>query len=143
MAARHRALALVLLVSLLTVGCGVAEPTATRVPPTVVPPTTVPPTAVLPTAVPPTAIPPTAVPPTIAPTPATADSQIIKAETVHTVRAHSDMVIDVAFTAHGEFLASSGRDRSIKLWDVKSGQEVHSCAAPMKLDTFGAVFSEH
>jgi WD40 repeat protein len=36
------------------------------------------------------------------------------------------MVLDVAFTAQGEFLASSGRDRNIKLWDVKSGQEVHS-----------------
>ena len=111
MSARHRTLALVLLVSLLVTGCGKVEPTATPVLPTVVPPTTVAPTAV---------------PPTITPTPAAAGSQVINLETVHTIRGHSDMVIDVAFTAQGEFLVSSGRDRKIKLWDVKSGQEVHS-----------------
>jgi len=39
---------------------------------------------------------------------------------------HSARVLDVAFSAQGEFLASSSQDMNIRLWDVESGQEVHS-----------------
>lgn len=45
---------------------------------------------------------------------------------LHTISGHSKRVLDVAFSAQGEFLASSGQDMNIKLWDVKSGQEVHT-----------------
>jgi WD40 repeat protein len=39
---------------------------------------------------------------------------------------HSRRVLDVAFSARGELLASSSQDMQIKLWDVHSGQEVHA-----------------
>jgi WD40 repeat protein len=39
---------------------------------------------------------------------------------------HSRAVLDLAFSAQGEFLASSSQDRSIRLWDVKSGEEAHA-----------------
>ena len=45
---------------------------------------------------------------------------------LQTISGHSNRVLDVAFSARGEFLASSSQDMNIKLWDVKSGQEVHS-----------------
>jgi WD40 repeat protein len=45
---------------------------------------------------------------------------------LHTLIGHSGRVLDVAFSAQGEFLASSGQDMNIRLWDVKSGQEVHT-----------------
>jgi WD40 repeat protein len=45
---------------------------------------------------------------------------------VRTFSGHSKMVLDVAFSAQGEFLASSSQDMNIKLWDVESGKEVHA-----------------
>jgi len=45
---------------------------------------------------------------------------------LHTISGHSKRVLDVAFSARGEFLTSSSQDMNIKLWDVKSGQEVHT-----------------
>jgi WD40 repeat protein len=39
---------------------------------------------------------------------------------------HSRGVLDVAFSAQGEYLASSSQDMEIKLWDVQSGQDVHA-----------------
>ena len=45
---------------------------------------------------------------------------------LQTISGHSNRVLDVAFSAKGEFLASSSQDMNIKLWDVKSGQEVHT-----------------
>lgn len=44
----------------------------------------------------------------------------------HILSGHSKRVLDVAFSAGGEFLASSSQDLKIKLWDVENGQEVHS-----------------
>jgi WD40 repeat protein len=45
---------------------------------------------------------------------------------LHTFSGHGKSVLDVAFSAQGEFLASSSQDMNIKLWDVRSGEEVHS-----------------
>lgn len=45
---------------------------------------------------------------------------------LHTFSGHSKRVLDVAFSAQGEFLASSSQDMNIKLWDVRSGQEVQT-----------------
>ena len=45
---------------------------------------------------------------------------------LHTLRGHSGRVFDVAFSARGEFLASSSQDMNIRLWDIRSGQEVHT-----------------
>jgi WD40 repeat protein len=45
---------------------------------------------------------------------------------LHTFSGHSRTVLDVVFSAQGEFLASSSQDMNIKLWNVKSGQEVQS-----------------
>jgi WD40 repeat protein len=45
---------------------------------------------------------------------------------LHTLSGHSNRVLDVAFSAQGEYLASSSQDRKIKLWDVESGQELHT-----------------
>jgi WD40 repeat protein len=39
---------------------------------------------------------------------------------------HSDKVTALAFAGDGAYLASSSMDKTIKLWDVRSGQEVHT-----------------
>jgi WD40 repeat protein len=45
---------------------------------------------------------------------------------LHTFSGHSKIVLDVEFSARGDKLASSSQDLNIKLWDLKSGREVHS-----------------
>lgn len=45
---------------------------------------------------------------------------------LHTFNGHSNRVLDVAFSAQGKYVASSSQDMNIKLWDVKSGQELHA-----------------
>ena len=45
---------------------------------------------------------------------------------LHTLSGHSKRILDVAFSAGGELLASSSEDMKIRLWDVSSGQEVHA-----------------
>jgi WD40 repeat protein len=45
---------------------------------------------------------------------------------LNTFSGHTKMVLDVAFSAQGKYLAASSQDLNIKLWDVRSGQEVHS-----------------
>jgi WD40 repeat protein len=45
---------------------------------------------------------------------------------LHTFKGHSQRVLDVTFSAEGEFLVSSSQDMNIKLWDVKSGKEAGS-----------------
>jgi WD40 repeat protein/formylglycine-generating enzyme required for sulfatase activity/poly(3-hydroxybutyrate) depolymerase len=47
-------------------------------------------------------------------------------ELLHTLEGHSDRVITLAFSGDGVYLASSSRDKTIKLWDLQSGQEVHT-----------------
>jgi WD40 repeat protein len=43
-----------------------------------------------------------------------------------TFSGHSRGVLDVVFSAQGEFLVSSSQDMNIKLWNIKSGEEVHA-----------------
>ena len=45
---------------------------------------------------------------------------------VRSIQGHSKRVLDVAFSEHGKFLASSSQDMNIKLWDVASGEELHT-----------------
>ncbi|MEH2047800.1 nSTAND1 domain-containing NTPase, partial [Nostoc sp.] len=41
---------------------------------------------------------------------------------VNTLEGHSDSVISVAYSPNGQQLASASRDKTIKIWDVSSGQ---------------------
>jgi len=45
---------------------------------------------------------------------------------LHTLRGHSQRVLDVAFSAQGDLLASSSQDMHIKLWDTRRGEELQS-----------------
>jgi WD40 repeat protein len=45
---------------------------------------------------------------------------------LNTLSGHNRRVLDVAFSAEGEYLASTGQDLNIRLWDVASGQQVHT-----------------
>ncbi len=47
-------------------------------------------------------------------------------ERLHTLSGHSARVMALAFSGDGVYLASSSIDRTIKLWEVRSGLEVHS-----------------
>ena len=43
---------------------------------------------------------------------------------------HTGYVRDVTFSPDGAYLASSGDDRTVRLWDVPTGQEVHAFRTP-------------
>jgi WD40 repeat protein len=45
---------------------------------------------------------------------------------LHTFSGHSSRVLDVAFSAQGEWLASSGQDKKIQVWDVRKRQKAHT-----------------
>jgi len=45
--------------------------------------------------------------------------------TVKAIKAHADSIYSLAFSADGLYLASSGRDCNIKLWDLESGKLLH------------------
>lgn len=53
-------------------------------------------------------------------------SAVEQVDLLHTLSGHSRRVMSVALSADGAFVASSSEDKKIKLWDVKSGQEVHT-----------------
>ena len=112
-----------LLVTLLVTGCRTTEPTAISVPATLTP------KMVEATAGPPL---PTATAAMATKTPIPSGAGAISRSTVeevillHTLSGHSNRVLDVAFSAQGKYLASSSQDRNIKLWDVESGQELHT-----------------
>ncbi len=53
-------------------------------------------------------------------------STVEKVILLHTFSGHSKRVLDVAFSAQTKYIASSSQDMNIKLWDVKSGQEMHT-----------------
>jgi WD40 repeat protein len=75
----------------------------------------------------PNTITPVSIPNTITPAPSvTSTSATGIAVLLRTFMGHSGGALDVAFSARGEFLASSGKDLKIKIWEVTSGQEVYS-----------------
>jgi WD40 repeat protein len=41
---------------------------------------------------------------------------------LHTIKAHSDTIGSIAFSSDGQTLVSAGWDKSIKFWDVKTGE---------------------
>ncbi|MGJ3252693.1 MAG: protein kinase domain-containing protein [Elainellaceae cyanobacterium] len=47
---------------------------------------------------------------------------------IHTLLGHSGAVSAIAISPNGQWLASGGADRSIKLWDLQSGMLVHTFA---------------
>jgi WD40 repeat protein len=47
-------------------------------------------------------------------------------EPLYTLTAHTDRVTDVAFSPDGAYLASSGREGKIRLWDTQSWQEIYT-----------------
>jgi len=61
-------------------------------------------------------------------------------ERLHTLSGHSDRVTALAFSGDGAYVASSGRDGKIKLWDVRSGQEVYTFSMN-EVDLNGIAFS--
>ena len=46
-------------------------------------------------------------------------------EGIRTIEAHEDRIYSVAFSPDGRYLASSGRDCNIKLWDLETGELLH------------------
>lgn len=70
---------------------------------------------------------PVLIPNTITPVPSAIPSSTPEdVVLLHILSGHSRRVLDVAFSAQGELLASSSQDMQIKLWNVRSGQEVHA-----------------
>ena len=70
---------------------------------------------------------PVSIPNTVTPVPSVISSSPTEnVVLLHTFSGHSKRILDVAFSAQGEFLASSSQDMNIRLWNVESGQEVHA-----------------
>jgi len=70
---------------------------------------------------------PVSIPNTITPVPSVVSTSTTEdVVPLHTIHAHSKRVLDVAFSAQGEILVSSSQDMKIKLWEVESGQELHT-----------------
>lgn len=49
-------------------------------------------------------------------------------EVIHELQGHADMITDFAFNADGTRLATISRDRTVRLWDMLTGQEVLTLA---------------
>jgi uncharacterized protein with WD repeat len=63
-----------------------------------------------------------------------------RVERVQTLSGHRDKVFALSFSGDGATLASSSRDRTIRLWDLGSGQEVHAFSTH-EVDLNGIAFA--
>jgi WD40 repeat protein len=61
-------------------------------------------------------------------------------EPLRTLSGHGDRVKALAFSGDGAHIASSSRDRTIRLWDLQSGQAVHTFSTS-KVNLNGIAFS--
>lgn len=118
---------IVFLLMLLVAGCTPTaankpiSPTATQMSPTRTP---VPPATITTTA-PPTAIPrpPTQTPPPVVIPTLTPENADIEVSPPQRLSGHSSGLGSLAFSSDGTLLASTGEDRTIRLWNVGSGQQ--------------------
>ncbi|MDJ0690357.1 MAG: hypothetical protein QNJ41_17840 [Xenococcaceae cyanobacterium MO_188.B32] len=45
---------------------------------------------------------------------------------VHSFNDHTDTVRDIAFSGNGHIIASTSRDKTIKIWNVATGEMINS-----------------
>ena len=45
---------------------------------------------------------------------------------IRTFEGHSNGVVDVVVTPDGRYVVSGGRDRTVKLWDLRTGALIHT-----------------
>ncbi len=63
-------------------------------------------------------------------------------ELLDTLEGHTDKITGVIFSGDGKYIATSSRDRTIKLWDAYSSEELHTFdAGTGELDINGIAFS--
>ncbi|MGD8455584.1 MAG: WD40 repeat domain-containing protein [Anaerolineales bacterium] len=72
-----------------------------------------------------------------APNPAGGNEAVVL---LRTLSGHSRRVMRVLFSPDGALIASSGEDKKIKLWDVKTGEEIHTFAMT-NIDMMDIAFS--
>jgi len=54
------------------------------------------------------------------------NSSIEDIDLLNSIKAHNNLVLDIAFPSQGEFFVSSGRDKDIKVWNTNTGEVVHT-----------------
>ena len=114
MSTRRRLAAVLGIALTLLVGCGSAQPPATTVSPTA------------------------AAPPVRE---AITAETIEQVECLHTLTGHNNRVAVVAFSANGACLASASWDDTIRLWNLRTWEEVHAFG-PHEVDMNGMAFSK-
>jgi len=62
--------------------------------------------------------------------PAITSESVFRIVRLLSLSGHTGYLRDVTFSPDGAYLASSGDDRTVKLWDVSTGQEVHAFRTP-------------